>query len=198
MKKAFYYLIVYLAFQVAAFIFPGAFIIGGIKVATGCSLKVAVEQSLVWIILVKCLFVSWFFLKKKWAYLNWGRVLRGDRLQVVLLSLTLTIVWYFLFGSVLDLFPKEDAVTLENESFPAYVIIAECILTLIIPLVEELLYRGAILRAIYNRYQNIVLAIIVSAAIFGIQVLGMSIPMNPTQLLPTFSRIPPCMCCFSS
>lgn len=170
MKKAIYYLIVYSALQLAAFIFPGAVIIGGIMVATGCGFRPAVEQSLVWILLVEYLFVSWLFLKKKWAYLNWGSVLRRDRLSVVLLSVILTIAWWFLYGSVLDLFLQEDANinTLANESISAYVIVAECVLTLIIPLAEELLFRGAMLRAIYIRHHNIVLAIIVSAALFGV------------------------------
>lgn len=168
MKKAIYYLIVYSALQLAAFIFPGAVIIGGIMVATGCDFRPAVEQSLVWILLVEYLFVSWLFLKKKWAYLNWGRILHQERLLVVFMSVILIIALWFLIDCAMAPFLKEDVNTLETDSFPTYVIVAECVLTLIIPLAEELLFRGAMLRAIYIRHHNIVLAIIVSAALFGV------------------------------
>lgn len=173
MKKALCFVFVLFLIQIVSLIFPGSVIVLMVKAFSDCSLKAALEKSLDWVLIVGDLCAALYFIKKKWAVLNWGRILRHDKIILVFISLiTATAYWILydvFYNGVFDYdVLYHDMSEMDNGNSQVYILFVFILLNVIVPLAEELCFRGAVLRTLYDRYGDITFAIFVSSILFAL------------------------------
>ena len=173
MRKALYFVFVLFLIQIVSFIFFGSVVVLMVKTFSDCSLKAALEKCLDWVLIVGNLCAVSYFIKKKWAFLNWGRILRHDKIILFFISLMIAAAYCFLYDVFYNgVFDHDvlhyDMSEMDNGNSLVYILFVFILLSVIMPLAEELCFRGAVLRTLYERYGDITFAIIFSSLLFAI------------------------------
>ena len=169
MKKALFYMLIIVAVQTLCLLF---WAIAGLLWAVLFEVsftKTVLAPMLLAGLLSSQVVLIWLFVSKKWAVVGWGSIDKRTRPYAIAVAMAF-VVAIFPFDAVMVLsFPDapDPAIgqLLGGNSSPILLVLSVCVLG---PIAEELVFRGAVLPALYRWRRNAWLAIMVSAALFGL------------------------------
>lgn len=121
------------------------------------------------------LLAIWVFLKRRWTTIHWGSVPSADRLSVVLVVVVFTLGIIIPSGYITEWTKLEDYFA-DGLADMMHHPIGILSITIVGPIVEEIICRGVILTILLKLFRKPWSAIVVSALLFGI------IHMNPVQI----------------
>lgn len=173
MKRTIVLVLIYFGFQVL-FSIPAVIIIAVNTMKNGQADTSLTNTAIALALLLSSLLMTWFLWKYKYVT-NEGSNFKLPSLKLTLLTLCLTFGLIVVLDWLGDLFPLPDMMkdVFQGMSTNVWGIIAIC---LVGPVLEELLFRGAIQGHMLKIYKKPSSAILLSALVFGV------IHGNPAQI----------------
>lgn len=134
---------------------------------TGLDIDIREGGTEYWFVVLGAVLGVFFFLKWKYAEWKLGRIRRERMWQVIAVSVAVALGWFFFDFFLQDTFDLEGGHA--EEKVDEGLGLAEILLASIAaPLLEEVVFRGAILRGLLKIFKAPWLPLVISSVLFGV------------------------------
>lgn len=134
---------------------------------TGTDIDIRDAGTEYWFVLLGAVLGVYFFLRWKYAKWSLGSIRRERLWQVIAVSALMAVGWFFVDFLLQDIFDLEgghaEEKVDEGLSTPAMLLAS-----IAAPVLEEVVFRGAILRALLSIFKSPWLPLVISSVLFGL------------------------------